>query len=649
MNFKVYTKSMSRMKVASFVLVLCIFSVAFSEAQVPMSRIPYQASLRNASGRPLALRNVGFKVDIVDSGAASVFYSERHAVATDAQGILSVVIGSGTVLSGNITQVPWSVGRKYVRTSVDTAGGLNWLLLGISEMLSVPYALYAQTSGESPNAHLRGTRNLVLADSAGYALTSGADNVALGSRSLRTLQTGSDNVAIGGQAGSQLLGSGNVAIGKDALLSATALGETVAIGWESLKINRASGNTAIGARALAGNTTGINNVAVGTYALVANQTGQLNTAVGFNAMINAASVDHVTMIGANAGRDLKASYNVGVGSEVLMGSSGIFNIAVGNASLQRNTTGSRNIGIGQAALSKNTTAENNTAVGYGALVENTVGTSNSAFGIYSMDANVTGYDNSAFGRHSLQDNVSGIGNTSLGVESMYLSINGSENTSVGYRNMYNNSSGFANTSVGTGALATNTTGSGLTALGAGADVASNALVNATVIGRDARVGSSNTMAFGNGSVTKWAFGLPTTAHALQVGSNATNGNGAYLTVGGSWTNASSRQFKEDVEIVSGEEILRKLRELEVPRWRYRGTTETHIGPIAEPFHALFGLGDGRDSSHISTVDASGVALRAVQALMDRLERSERQRETLEARLSELEQMVEKLLRERTER
>jgi len=332
-----------------------------------------------------------------------------------------------------------------------------------------------------------------------------------------------------------------------------------------------------------------------------------------------------------------------VGSEAMMSvTTGTFNAAFGNTSLQGTTSGSRNTGIGTNSLVKNTSADGNTGLGYGTLYENTVGSGNTAAGVYSMDANVTGNDNTAFGRHALQDNVDGSGNTSLGTESMYLGVSGSWNTAVGYQGQYNNTTGSENTSLGSRSLSGNQSGTGLLALGAGSDISGTALSNSAVIGYNARVSTSNTMSFGNGSVTKWAFGLPTTVHALQVGSNSTNGNGAYLTSGGTWTNASSRAFKDRFSEVSANEILSGLRALWIPKWSYRGTNEVHLGPMAEQFRELFGLGVPIDDSHISTVDAAGVALRAVQALLERLDESERKRAEIEVRLKCMEDMLDRV-------
>jgi hypothetical protein len=59
-------------------------------------------------------------------------------------------------------------------------------------------------------------------------------------------------------------------------------------------------------------------------------------------------------------------------------------------------------------------------------------------------------------------------------------------------------------------------------------------------------------------------------------------------------------------------------QLNVQKWKYKGTDETHIGPIAEEFKELFEVGVKGDKEHISTIDASGVALKAIQALIEEI-------------------------------
>jgi hypothetical protein len=110
-------------------------------------------------------------------------------------------------------------------------------------------------------------------------------------------------------------------------------------------------------------------------------------------------------------------------------------------------------------------------------------------------------------------------------------------------------------------------------------------------------------------------------HPLHVGDAliANSGNGAHLTVGGVWTNGSSRAFKEAFTAVDAEAVLERLLALPISTWRYRGEDAArHLGPVAEDFKAAFGLGG--DPQYIGTVDADGVALASIQGLARRLER-----------------------------
>lgn len=110
------------------------------------------------------------------------------------------------------------------------------------------------------------------------------------------------------------------------------------------------------------------------------------------------------------------------------------------------------------------------------------------------------------------------------------------------------------------------------------------------------------------------------AHPLHVGDStiANSGNGAHLTIGGAWTNGSSRLFKEGFSPIDSSAILDRVLSLPVLQWRYKGEDAAlHLGPIAEDFKAAFGLGG--DERYIGTVDADGVALAAIQGLNRKLE------------------------------
>ena len=152
----------------------------------------------------------------------------------------------------------------------------------------------------------------------------------------------------------------------------------------------------------------------------------------------------------------------------------------------------------------------------------------------------------AIGYTALQKNT-GSRNIAIGSGTMSETTQGLHNTAIGGTALSGNTTGDDNTAVGLEALDVNTTGNFNTALGSGANVSATNQTNSTAIGANTIIASSNAMAFGSQFVLKWVFGISNTtgvSRALEVGSAVTNGNGAYLTTGGTWTNASSRDKKK---------------------------------------------------------------------------------------------------------
>jgi trimeric autotransporter adhesin len=115
------------------------------------------------------------------------------------------------------------------------------------------------------------------------------------------------------------------------------------------------------------------------------------------------------------------------------------------------------------------------------------------------------------------------------------------------------------------------------------------------------------------------FGTGAGSISIPAGRLIQTSTGAYLSSGGTWTNSSSRALKENFEAVDPDRALSGVLELPVTRWNYKASPEegSHIGPMAEDFHRQFGL--GADAAHISTVDAAGVAIAAIQGLNRKLE------------------------------
>ena len=106
--------------------------------------------------------------------------------------------------------------------------------------------------------------------------------------------------------------------------------------------------------------------------------------------------------------------------------------------------------------------------------------------------------------------------------------------------------------------------------------------------------------------------------------------------------ASSREFKTELSPLEGEEVLAQLAEVPISEWQFKEGDGgvRHFGPMAEDFFAAFGL--GADGQYISVIDASGVALAAIQGLNEVVERQKSENVELRRRLQALEVRVRSL-------
>lgn len=449
------------------------------------------------------------------------------------------------------------------------------------------------------------------------ANTSGIGNTSLGAQSLQKLTTGHDNVAIGVEAQQQLTtGVQNIAIGSMALFNNVTGGNNTAVGTTSLETNTASNNSALGFGTLNANTSGTPNDAFGFNALHANTTGSDNVAMGTNSLLANSTGDNNTAMGTSALAANTSSFNSAFGTSALSGNtSGSPSEAFGYQSLFSQTTGGHNVGMGYQTLYSNITGSNNVAIGSSALYTNT-GSNNIAIGYQTCYYNTTGGANAALGEKALFHNTTGSNNSATGFGSLLNNTSGNYNTANGYFSLENSGSTNYNTGIGYSAGNALAGNAQCTFLGALADVSGvSNLTNATAVGYGAQVSLSNTMEFGNSSVVGWGFdAVPTTTNVFIVGTNSTNGNGAFLTAGGTWTNTSTREKKEAFTRLDKTDILNKIGKLDISKWKYKGTDEYHIGPMAEDFYAAFNV--GIDNKSISTIDPSGVALLAIQALKE---------------------------------
>jgi hypothetical protein len=131
------------------------------------------------------------------------------------------------------------------------------------------------------------------------------------------------------------------------------------------------------------------------------------------------------------------------------------------------------------------------------------------------------------------------------------------------------------------------------------------------------------------------------AYPIHVGTNATNGNGAYLTGGGNWMGCSGRSKKDHFQVLDPDLLFRMISGLPVQAWQYKGSDERHIGPVADDFVGAFNVGvvreDGtRDDQYLSPGDVAGVALAGVKELIQENQELKKAVDELRQRIAELE-------------
>jgi hypothetical protein len=316
----------------TLLLILFLFSSVSILAQTP-EKMSYQLVLRDASNTLLTNQQVGIQISILQTtNTGSAVYTETQTATTNINGLLSLEIGTGTS-SDNFSAIDWSAGPYFIKTATDASGGNNYTIIGTSQLMSVPFALYAKTSG---NDALKGNYN-----------------IAVGSSSLAVNTTGQHNVAIGYVALTKNTGGfSNVALGSMALTSNIGGHSNTALGYQALYHNTGSQNVAIGAGAGLSNTNGSGNVAIGPNAQNLNTTGPYNIAIGA-----AASEQNVSSQG-----------NVVIGHQAMRYAKTAGNTALGYRAGFKITSGANNTFLGYLADASSADVNYSMAIGNGAIV-----------------------------------------------------------------------------------------------------------------------------------------------------------------------------------------------------------------------------------------------------------------------------------------
>lgn len=122
-----------------------------AQQQAGLQGINYQAVARNAKGSLLSSQTVNVRFSILSGGPnGTVLYTEKHSTATTSLGLFTLSIGKGTPEQGTFAAIPWSDGNHYLKVLLDAQNNGNFVDIGTSPFLSVPYALYAANNAVGP-------------------------------------------------------------------------------------------------------------------------------------------------------------------------------------------------------------------------------------------------------------------------------------------------------------------------------------------------------------------------------------------------------------------------------------------------------------------------------------------------------------------
>lgn len=356
-----------------FVILQSSFFNLQSQAQAP-KKMGYQGGARDAQGNLMVKKDITLRLNIINGlDINTPVYSELQTASTNAFGLFSLKIGEGQVINGSMDEIDWSNGDHFIAVEMDVENNGHFVAMGLSQLLSVPYAFYAEKSGTAKD--LENMDNLRAIDFSGtFGQTirhNGTDWVPTSN-----LYSTANNVGIGTTSPSAKLdinGNLNLSQGNEITFGnsrALALdtNRNIMQGYQTgSSLTTGVNNNIIGHQAGKATTTGSNNNIIGYQAGNKNTTGDANIFYGYKSGYNNTSGSNNYFIGLQAGygsttgmnnlaMGTKAGYSLGDGKD---------NTFVGREA-GYNNTGNRNAFIGKDAGRNNTTGFDNTYIGYNA-------------------------------------------------------------------------------------------------------------------------------------------------------------------------------------------------------------------------------------------------------------------------------------------
>ena len=518
----------------------------------------------------------------LSAGSLYVWYvqaSDASGQGTWSKGKLFIV-EAGSLALGTEGELRKTLEEKGVRPDVISDV--------LSEMKGEGQGVLAGKTDSKPQGKVgalgsEGDNNTFYGMGAGNSNTSGLYNAFFGRSAGYYNTTGSYNTFVGYEAGIDNISAANN----------TFLGY-----FAGTNNTYGNANTFLGVQTGAANTTASCNTFVGFQAGRANTSGAYNTFLGYNAgNVNTTGYAN-TFLGYNAGN---------------VNTTGYYNTFVGNWSGLNNTTGYFNTFLGVIAGDWNSTGVSNTYAGYSAGKYNTTGNYNACFGAWAGMINDAGNNNSIVGYQAGYNNT-GNGNIFFGYQAGY--------NETGSNKLYiansNTTTPLVYGDFSAGILGVNGwLGVGTQAPAYPMEVKTTGRNSVLVVQRS----DGGAMNFMNASLSYGQFGtgngypvriLVNSAWrmSLNLDNSLTMVNGASCTAGGVWTNASSREMKENIEDLSAAEAEEALRELAPVKYNYKADREErHVGFIAEDVPELVA---SKDRKTMSPMNVVGILTKVVQ-------------------------------------
>ena len=390
------------------ILITCMIASFSLWSQAPQS-FNYQAVARDASGAPITNQSVSFRISIHrDSHIGEISYSEVHQATTNGFGLANLAIGQGEVVSGTFSGVRWGSANHFLEVEFDPKGGTDFLSMGITEMLSVPYAMHATTveNDKVDDADADPENEIQFLRMSGDTLYLSQGNFVVMDQAARKGDFINPELSIDGNrlsiSGGNAVDLPSAATGGDNIIDADAdtrvhveesadediirfdLAGSEFVRFQEGRIHLSNNGNSV----FMGNQAGLNddqtnneNIFIGYLTGKSNETSAAGLAMGRAAMENHTS--------------------------------GNFNVALGNYSTQKHESGANNVSVGAYTLNQNVTGAGNTAIGTGAMRLDTSGGSNVSVGAYSL-YNGKNLDNNVAIGYYAGHNASGDGNVFIG-------------------------------------------------------------------------------------------------------------------------------------------------------------------------------------------------------------------------------------------